>query len=78
MKCRGVLRSVEVHQPQVVRDDPLERVEVSAHTARCQRTLPVPYPAPRREWDCAQRFLQAGYRGHVTLLAEEAHANVVP
>ena len=28
MEGRGVLPRVEVHQPEVVRDDPLERVEV--------------------------------------------------
>mmetsp|Transcript_43480 Transcript_43480/g.107532 ORF Transcript_43480/g.107532 Transcript_43480/m.107532 type:complete len:361 (-) Transcript_43480:24-1106(-) len=48
-----VLPRVEVHQPEVVRDDPLERVEV-------------------------ERALEAGDGGNVALLAEEAHADVVP
>eukprot|EP00962_Isochrysis_galbana_P001486 scaffold392_cov101-Isochrysis_galbana.AAC.2 len=50
---RRVLASVEVDQPQIVRDNPLKRVE-------------------------EEGALEAGDGGNVALLAEEAHADVVP
>ena len=53
MERRGVLPRVQVDQPEIVRDDPLERVEV-------------------------QRALEARDRRDEALLAEEAHADVVP
>ena len=28
MECRGVLRSIEVHKSEIVRDDPLERGKI--------------------------------------------------